>query len=359
MATWGTNTKTMKGLALDQKLLASSLPLKLKAAVSGAGKVNPTQLMRQTEVLEPKQVLEMRPPKLIDGEVPTAEIPIMLTNKGLSEEYTLYQVGIYAEDPDEGDILYIIGQSDISSGEIVPAEAEMPGYSITWNFAINVSKASSVEVMINEAGKLTLSQADERYAMKHDTVLTGKPTAPTAPAGTSTNQIATTKFVNLAVQELSEIIAELGTSYIIENTVVTPEMFVTDETYPDFPYKVCIPIEGLTDRHLVEVVFSQEEASSGMFASVTSSAADGVSIYAAERPAAGITIPTIECRGTSSTLNGGGSGGGGTGGAGIATDEEVDAVIEDIFGQLSSGGNSEFATDDEVNSAINDVFGQQ
>ena len=42
-----------------------------------------------------------------------------------------------------------------------------------------------------------------------------------------------------------------------------------------------------------------------------------------------------------------------------ATDEEVDAVIEDIFGQLSSGGNSEFATDDEVNSVINDVFGQQ
>lgn len=358
MATWDTNAKTMKGLALDQKLLAASLPLKLKAAVSGAGKVNPTQLMRQTEVLEPKQTLEMRPPKLIEGEIPTAEIPIMLTNKGLTEEYTLYQVGIYAEDPDEGDILYIIGQSDISSGEKVPSEAEMPGYSITWNFAINVSKASSVEVMINEAGKLTLAQADERYALKHNTVLTGNPMAPTPISGDSTNRIATTKFVSSALEELSVVIAQMGTSHVIENTVITPDMFVDDETYEDFPFKVSIPIEGLTEKHLVEVIFSQAEASSGIFAAVTSSADGEVIIYAAEKPAEDITIPTIECRGTSSTLNpGGGSGGSGTG---IATDEEVDSAIEEVFGQQSSGSSSaELATDDEVNSAINDVFGQQ
>ncbi len=358
MAIWDNTTKTEKGLALDQKLLVSSLPLKLVSAAAGAGKVNPTQLIKQTALQQPKQQLELRTPYLSEEDNQTATIPVMLSNEGLVEGYSLYQVGIYAEDPDEGDILYIIAQTDLDNGERIPSAAEMPGYSIDWNLAINVSKASGVQVVINEAGKLTLAQADNRYALKHNTVLTGKPAAPTAPTGTNTNQLATTKFVSLAIKELSEAVAELGTSYIIENTIITPEMFAADDTYADFPYKVSIPIEGLTERHLVEVVFSQEEVSEGIFAAITGSVDGAVCIYASEKPAADIVIPTIECRGTSSTLGSSGSGGG-SAGTDIATDEEVDSVIEDIFGQQSSDVSAELATDEEVNSAINNVFGQQ
>lgn len=161
MASWNNVTKTEQGLALEQKLLIQAKPLRLVAARSGAGKVNPTQLAKQTAVSDPKQTLELRPVYL--SEENTATIPVMLSNAGLAEGYTLNQVGIYAEDPDGGEVLYIIAQTDMTSGESVPSASESVGYSIDWNIAVKVSEASSIEVVVNEAGKLTLAQADALY----------------------------------------------------------------------------------------------------------------------------------------------------------------------------------------------------
>lgn len=190
MASWNNVTKTEQGLALEQKLLTQEKPLRLVSARSGAGKVNPTQLVKQTAVSDPKQTLELRPVYL--SEENTATIPVMLSNAGLAEGYTLYQVGIYAEDPDGGEVLYIIAQTDIISGESVPGAAESAGYSIDWNIAVKVSKASSIEVAVNEAGKLTLSQADALYLRKEtmDDALSGKVDKVTGK-GLSTNDYTT------------------------------------------------------------------------------------------------------------------------------------------------------------------------
>ncbi|MEY8367531.1 hypothetical protein AALA24_02070 [Anaerovoracaceae bacterium 42-11] len=166
MAIWSNTTKTEKGIALEQKLLTLSKPLKLVAAKSGAGTVNPTQLARLTNLQQPKQELELRPIYL--SEENTVTVPVMLSNTGLTEGYNLFQVGIYAEDPDDGEILYIIAQTDIASGERVPSAAESPGYSIDWNFAIRTSLSSSIEVVVNEAGKLTMTQADARYVQTEE-----------------------------------------------------------------------------------------------------------------------------------------------------------------------------------------------
>ena len=35
-------------------------------------------------------------------------IPVLLENRGLKESYELWQVGFYAEDPDEGEVLFTI-----------------------------------------------------------------------------------------------------------------------------------------------------------------------------------------------------------------------------------------------------------
>lgn len=166
MAIWSNTTKTEKGIALEQKLLTLSKPLKLVAAKSGTGTVNPTQLAKQTALVQPEQELELRPVYL--SEENTVTVPVMLSNTGLTEGYNLFQVGIYAEDPDDGEILYIIAQTDIASGERVPSAAESPGYSIDWNFAIKTSLSSSIEVVVNEAGKLTMAQADARYVQTEE-----------------------------------------------------------------------------------------------------------------------------------------------------------------------------------------------
>ena len=51
----------------------------------------------------------------------------------------------------------------------MPSATDSPGFSIDWNFGLNVANASKVEVTLNEAGRLTLDQGDARYAKKEET----------------------------------------------------------------------------------------------------------------------------------------------------------------------------------------------
>ena len=162
--------KTTAGLALDQKLPNSELTLKLTKAMSGAGKVEQAQLAALTSVSEPVQTLELKDliHPVSGSENTTLTIPVFLSNAGLETGYELFQVGVYAQDPDVGELLYLGAQLTRDTGEPVPSEGDAPGFSIDFNLAVNVANADKVEVVLNEAGKLTVEQADQRYAKKSD-----------------------------------------------------------------------------------------------------------------------------------------------------------------------------------------------
>lgn len=167
MATWNNTTKTLAGLALDQALLSGDSPLKLTKAKSGKGKVNATQLASQTDVSDPVQELSLKDAIFYTDDT-SVTIPVTLSNSGLQTAYDLYQVGIYAQGTDGSDVLYILAQTDETNGEEVPSEAESPGFTIDWNFAINNANSNDVEVTLNESDKITLAQGDTRYAKKSD-----------------------------------------------------------------------------------------------------------------------------------------------------------------------------------------------
>ena len=75
-------------------------------------------------------------------------------NTGLKESYDLWQVGFFAEDPDEGEVLFCISQA--SQAKHVPSEAESPGYSVTWNFYFNTSNTVPFEVVLDSSGLVNI-----------------------------------------------------------------------------------------------------------------------------------------------------------------------------------------------------------
>ncbi|WP_290759924.1 phage baseplate protein [Anaerostipes sp.] len=79
---------------------------------------------------------------------------MLLENKGLDESYELWQVGFYAEDPEEGEILFCLAQA--SQSKHIPSEVESPGYSITWDFYFNTSNTVPFEVSLNPAGLVNI-----------------------------------------------------------------------------------------------------------------------------------------------------------------------------------------------------------
>lgn len=153
MNIWANAVITEKGLALLAKLTQGNT-LDIVEAVTGAGFVTPGLLMKQTEVLDPKQTLKAKPVSYPD--TGRCDLPLVLTNEGLDTGYEATQVGVFAIDPDEGKILFFISQSiDAEKGTTVPGETEMPGYSAEWTFRLQYGQADGVNVTVDPSNTVS------------------------------------------------------------------------------------------------------------------------------------------------------------------------------------------------------------
>ena len=79
------------------------------------------------------------------------------------------------------------------------------------------------------------------------------------------------------------------------NKSVAASAFASNSTYADFPYRAAVALTGVTAAMVPEVFFGLTDAMSGNFAPVAESYAGGIYIYAAAKPSAAVTIPTILC----------------------------------------------------------------
>lgn len=167
MATWVNFIRTNQGLGLDAKLMGGTAPLRITKAMSGAGKVNPLLLREQTELTITKQVLDLDE-KQDTGDPDSFILPVKLSNEALDAGYVMYQLGLFAEDPELGEILYMICQTSTIEGEAIPSESEQPAFTMQWNLKIKVSDAPGVTIQVSNVGMITHEEADQRYVSKYD-----------------------------------------------------------------------------------------------------------------------------------------------------------------------------------------------
>lgn len=155
MAIWENAILTRKGLALLAKL-TNGTTLYLQRAAAGSGYVDPESLPNQTAVTEEKQELYFATQSY--PEEGACAVPVKLHNTGIAEEYTVKQIGIYAFDPDEGEILYLIAQANAGQGTNVPAERDMPGFSAEWTINLSYGQADNVSVIVDPANTVNASE---------------------------------------------------------------------------------------------------------------------------------------------------------------------------------------------------------
>lgn len=152
MNVWENAVVTEKGLSLLAKLTAGHT-LDITRAETGAGYVTPGLLTKQTAVTTPKQALFFR--EVSYPEEGKCCMPCNLTNDEVETGYTANQVGIYATDPDDGEILFFIAQAAANKGTEVPSATEMPGYSAEWTFYFQYGQADGVTVFVDPSNSVT------------------------------------------------------------------------------------------------------------------------------------------------------------------------------------------------------------
>lgn len=150
------------------------------------------------------------------------------------------EIGFFANDPDEGEIMFAYQNAGSLAEYIAAASSEVIEKTIGATFTF--SDSTSVTVDIKTDGSLVVP-------------------------------------IFLIIKN---------------NASVAASVWTTDTTYADYPFKANIPITGCTVNHVPDVMLSLEDATSGNFAPIAETYDGGVYIYAAEVPSGAMTIPTIK-----------------------------------------------------------------
>ena len=149
---WEKSVITRKGFALLSKsMVGVGGVIAITSVKAGAGHVDAEQLQDLTDVSDIRQILTIQQPEY---DVDTTLIPVYLSNDEIIESYDLRQIGFYAEDPDEGEILYAIAQN--AEARTIPAAAEAPGFALVWNFHFTLANETKITVKPNPASMARL-----------------------------------------------------------------------------------------------------------------------------------------------------------------------------------------------------------
>lgn len=142
---------TDKGNALQAKLAAGNT-LEITKAVSGSGAVDTTLLKQQTTVATPQQTVTIQP-VAYPGEK-MCKLPITIRNDGLKTSYTCTNIGFFANDPDEGEILFFLAAAE-GPGTSIVSETLQPGYSADFDFYVSYGNADGISVTVDPTNSVT------------------------------------------------------------------------------------------------------------------------------------------------------------------------------------------------------------
>lgn len=165
MANFNAATLTKKGIGLLAKAQAGLTGIHMTKAAAGDGAYGLDEPLAEATALK-NQRQEFPFDKLSVSNDTTVAMKFTITNEqaqgNLQEGYHVKEVGVFAEDPDEGEILYAIATAVENQWDYMPAyNSLMPAY-ITVEFYAEVSNAS--EVTINCSGRfITAEEAEAEH----------------------------------------------------------------------------------------------------------------------------------------------------------------------------------------------------
>lgn len=159
MLIWNQGKLTKAGKALLAKAQAGQTSIQITKVQTGSGSYSSGEnLEDRTALKTPKQTFPIQSKSISDADN-TLILKIAITNKSetetLSTGYDITELGIFAKDPQKGEILYSIATA--STSDYIPAYNGVIPSVINLSYYLEVANAASVT--INSAGALAL-QAD-------------------------------------------------------------------------------------------------------------------------------------------------------------------------------------------------------
>lgn len=147
---------TDRGKALQAKVMARKCKYRFtKMAIGDGFATDSSDYADKNDLISKKQDIEISDVGEKEGGI--CEVIGVVTNTGLLEAFYVREVGLFAEDPDEGEVLFAARYYERPS--VMEAEID-DVYSKEFVFDIGVTSADSVSVTVSPAGLLTRGALD-------------------------------------------------------------------------------------------------------------------------------------------------------------------------------------------------------
>lgn len=146
---------TSKGKALQAKVLAGKCKYAFSKIAVGNGTLSSSDdYASRNELVSKKADVTITQ---VQDSGTECTVKGVMTNSDVSEAFYVREVGLYATDPDEGEILYCAHYYDMP----MPIDAASSGsYTKEFTFKIGVESADNVTVTVNTSGIATLGDLD-------------------------------------------------------------------------------------------------------------------------------------------------------------------------------------------------------
>lgn len=154
MSNWGKPVLTKQGLKLQAKVDAGNA-MQLTKCRLGSGTIGSGQQLEDlTELVAPVQTLPIASVSYSDDSH-ACIISAVTDNSTVTTGYYLREFGLYAKDPDDGEILYAVASD--SEPDFIPAKGTSTVISQEIGVALTFANAANVTAAVNTSATATIS----------------------------------------------------------------------------------------------------------------------------------------------------------------------------------------------------------
>lgn len=165
MPNWSGIILTNKGRQLQAKVESGSTSLVLTKLKLGNGTISEGQSLEAlNDLVAPKQVVGIATKTVLENGY--CKIAATISNNNLAEGYLVKELGVFATDPDEGEILYAITTD--SAPDYMPATGGATVVSQEFAVYIGVTNAASVVAQIDSGALATMGYVEHYVKTIHD-----------------------------------------------------------------------------------------------------------------------------------------------------------------------------------------------
>ena len=162
---------TAKGIALLAKAQAGECTINLTIAAAGNGSYSDGEaLINRTSLKAQKQTFPLT--TVTTQNQTNVYVKFIMTNKqdsgNLQNGYYVKEVGIFANDPDDGEILYAIAIAETDQWDYMPAYNDLLPSTITVDFLTEVANADEVVIETPNETYLYDQTTGQKYVLGVD-----------------------------------------------------------------------------------------------------------------------------------------------------------------------------------------------